>query len=135
MKPAYPLTLYVDGACPLCAREVLWLKRHALPSRLQLVDISSDTFDCEGLGVTLADLQNKLHARSASGQWLTGLDATYWSWRAAGLGTWAMPLGWRPLRPLLLLAYWLFSLARPHLGWLPHPDGSRRCKDHCETRP
>jgi hypothetical protein len=36
---------------------------------------------------------------------------------------------------LLLLAYWLFSLARPHLDWLPHPDGSRRCKDHCETRP
>ena len=35
----------------------------------------------------------------------------------------------------VVLAYWLFSLARPHLGWLPHPDGSRRCKDRCETRP
>lgn len=135
MNPAYPLTLYVDGACPLCAREVLWLRRHASPSRLLLVDISAAGFSCAGLGVTLTELQNKLHARTASGEWLTGLDATYWSWRAAGLGSWAIPLGWRPLRPVWLLAYRLFSLARPHLGWLPHPAGSRRCKDHCETRP
>jgi predicted DCC family thiol-disulfide oxidoreductase YuxK len=135
MNPRFPLTLFVDGACPLCAREIRWLERKAQPSRLQLVDISAADFSTDGLGVSLDQLRARLHARSASGDWLTGLDATYWSWRAAGHGFWAAPLGWRPLRPLLLLAYWLFSLARPHLDWLPHPDGSRRCKDHCETRP
>nr|WP_249934970.1 hypothetical protein [Azotobacter chroococcum] len=78
-------------------------------------------------------LQQCLHARSASGEWFTSIDATLWSWRAAGVGRWVAPLAWRPLRPLFLLAYKLFSLARPHLAWLPHPDGSRRCKGVCPS--
>jgi len=129
MHPKWPLTLYVDGACPLCAREILWLRRHAVPERLLLVDISATDFACPERPVS--QLRDILHARSADGQWLTGVDATYWSWRAAGLDRWATPLGWRPLRPVLLLAYRLFSLARPHLGWLPHPAGASRCVDSC----
>jgi predicted DCC family thiol-disulfide oxidoreductase YuxK len=129
MSPKLPLTLYVDGACPLCAREIIWLRRHASPSRLELSDISAADFVCPER--SLDQLRRTLHARTADGAWLTGLDATYWSWRAAGL-RWAVPLGWKPLRPLLLLSYWLFSLARPHLGWLPHPDGSKRCANRCD---
>ncbi|MCC8343159.1 DUF393 domain-containing protein [Pseudomonas stutzeri] len=125
MTPDLPLTLYVDHSCPLCAREVRWLERQADPTRLRLVDISAAGFDPAGLGVDLPQLRRRLHARSASGIWLTGVDATYWSWRLAGHGRWAAPLGWRPLRPVLRLAYHAFSLLRPHLNWLPHPDGQR----------
>jgi len=131
MSPDLPLTLFVDRSCPLCAREVRWLERQADPAKLLLVDISAPDFNPDGLGCELNQLQRRLHARSASGQWLTGVDATYWSWRLAGHGVWAAPLGWRPLRPLLLLAYWLFSLARPHLDWLPHPEGASRCGTQC----
>lgn len=131
MPPALPITLYVDEACPLCAREVTWLRRHATEDRLRLVDISAPAFGCAERSVE--QLRKKLHARSADGQWLTGIDATYWAWRAAGQDRWAAPLGWKALRPLLLLGYVLFSLVRPHLGWLPHPAGSRRCVDHCDT--
>lgn len=129
--PDLPLTLYVDMACPLCAREIHWLRRHADPARLVLVDISSEAFDPTPLGRSLEALQQCLHARSASGEWLTGIDATLWSWRAAGVGGWVAPLGWRPLRPVFRLVYRLFTLARPHLAWLPHPDGGRRCKEVC----
>ncbi|MBK3867485.1 DUF393 domain-containing protein [Pseudomonas stutzeri] len=131
MLPDLPLTLYVDRACPLCAREVRWLERQADPARLLLVDISAADFDTDGLGRDQAQLRRRLHARSASGQWLTGVDATYWSWRLAGHGFWAAPLGWKLLRPLLLPAYGLFSVLRPHLDWLPHPDGSSRCGAQC----
>jgi len=133
MHPKLPLTLYVDGACPLCAREIIWLRRHATPARLHLMDISAPGFVSESR--SLEQLRSKLHARSADGQWLTGLDATYWSWRAAGVGRWAAPLGWKPLRPLFLLGYWLFSKARPHLDWLPHPNGSKRCVEGCDLDP
>ena len=44
-NPAWPLTLYFDGDCPLCAREIRMLSRHAAPERLLLVDISAEDFD------------------------------------------------------------------------------------------
>lgn len=128
----WPLTLYFDGECPLCAREIKILRRRAIETRLLLVDISRDDFDAKALGFTLEHMQSSLHAHFADGHWVTGLDATLWSWRAAGLGFWAAPLASRTMRPLLELGYRLFCRFRPHLAWLPHPDGSRRCRDkHC----
>lgn len=126
-QPCWPLTLYYDGDCPLCAREIKLLRQRADAQRLCLVDISLNDFHPESIGHSRETLQNRLHARFADGQWVTGLDATLWSWRAAGLERWAAPLTWRALRPLLELGYRLFCRLRPHLDWLPHPDASRRC--------
>lgn len=126
-KTQWPLTLYFDGDCPLCAREIKLLSARATPDRLLFVDISAEAFDATRLGFTAADMASSLHARFADGTWVTGLDATLWSWRAAGLGAWAAPLSWRLTRPLLNIGYRLFCRWRPHLAWLPHPDGSARC--------
>lgn len=133
---AWPLTLYYDGDCPLCAREIRMLSRHASPQRLLLVDISAPDFDPLPLGLSLTTMQNCLHARWADGMWLLGLDASLWSWEAAGLGSWVTPLRWRPLRPLLEWGYRLFCRLRPHLARLPHPDGAARCRkgDSCSTQ-
>ncbi|MBT0623355.1 DUF393 domain-containing protein [Pseudomonas fluorescens] len=128
-KVNWPLTLYFDGECPLCAREIKLLRGHAVKDRLLFVDISSRAFDAQALGFTFEHMQSSLHARFADGRWVTGLDATLWSWRAAGLGFWATPLTWRALRPLLEFSYRLFCRLRPHLAWLPHPDSGRRCVD------
>ncbi|MCQ3028373.1 DUF393 domain-containing protein [Pseudomonas tremae] len=131
-KTHWPLTLYFDGECPLCAREVKILRARAAPDRLSFVDISDEAFDAEAVGFTLAQMESSLHAKFDDGTWVTGLDATLWSWRAAGLGFWAAPLSWRWARPLLNIVYRLFCRWRPHLAWLPHPDGSARCRgDSC----
>ncbi|WP_417706068.1 thiol-disulfide oxidoreductase DCC family protein [Pseudomonas sp.] len=126
---AWPLTLYYDGDCPLCAREIGMLRRHASPLRLLLVDIAAADFDPLPLGVSLSAMQDRLHARWADGEWVLGLDASLWSWEAAGLGSWVAPLRWRPLRPLLEWGYRLFCRLRPHLARLPHPDGAARCQE------
>lgn len=125
----WPLTLYFDGGCPLCAREIKLLSARATPDRLLFVDISDEAFDAKSLGLTLGQMESSLHARFDDGTWVKALDATLWSWRAAGLGIWAAPLSWRLTRPLLNLGYRLFCRWRPHLAWLPHPDGSVRCRD------
>ena len=95
---------------------------------LQLSDIRAADFDPAAIGYSLAQLQNLLHGRFADGHWVTGLDATYWSWTAAGHTWLARPLGWRWLRPTLNSLYRLFCRLRPGLTWLPHPDGARRCQ-------
>ncbi|RMU33537.1 Cell division inhibitor [Pseudomonas syringae pv. primulae] len=126
-KAQWPLTLYFDGECPLCAREIKVLRARAAADRLLFVDISDDVFDASLLGLTLTQMESSLHARFDDGTWVTGLDATLWSWRAAGLGKWVAPLSWPILRPLFTVLYRLFCRFRPHLAWLPHPDGGRRC--------
>lgn len=125
----WPLTLYFDGDCPLCAHEIKVLRARALPERLHFIDISDPAFDAQSLGFTRAHMESLLHARFSDGTWVTGLDATLWSWRAAGLGLWAAPLSWRWARPLFNVGYRLFCRWRPHLAWLPHPNGSARCRD------
>ncbi|WP_150629394.1 thiol-disulfide oxidoreductase DCC family protein [Pseudomonas fluorescens] len=133
-KEPWPLTLYFDGTCPLCAREIIILRRHAAENRLLCVDINNADFDANALGFTFEQMQASLHASFADGHWVKGLDATLWSWRAAGLGVWATPLTWPAIRPLLAVGYRLFCRLRPHLAWLPHPDGRRRCvDDRCEV--
>ena len=126
-----PLTLFVDQSCPLCAREARLLKRRAVPSRLQLVDISVPGFTPAPGYPSLTQLQSCLHARTAKGVWYTGIDATLYSWQAAGLGIWVMPLKLKPLRPLWRGLYALFVWLKPHLAWLPHPEGKARCSNHC----
>jgi predicted DCC family thiol-disulfide oxidoreductase YuxK len=137
-KNQWPLTLYFDSACPLYAREIETLRPRAAPDRLIFVDMRDAAFDPESLGFTLDLMESSLHARFHDGTWVTGLDATLWSWRAAGLGVWTAPLSWRLIKPLLNVGYLIFCRSRPYLAWLPHPDGSRRCReDTCavsETR-
>jgi len=126
-----PVTLFVDESCPLCARETRLLRRHAQPERLRLINISAAGFAADPDGPQLSQLQSLLHARTASGQWHTGIDASLYSWRAADLGFWVAPLGFKPLRPLWHALYALFVWLKPHLAWLPHPQGKARCTNHC----
>jgi predicted DCC family thiol-disulfide oxidoreductase YuxK len=127
------VTLFVDESCPLCAREVRLLRHQAQPEHLQLIDISAANFTPDPSGPSLLELKNCLHARTANGQWHTGIDATLYSWRAAGLGQWVAPLGLKPLRPLWLGLYQLFVWLKPHLAWLPHPEGKARCSTQCTS--
>ena len=132
MLPHWPLRLYYDGDCPLCAREVALLRRRNGAERLVLIDISQPDFDPASTPFSLIQLQTVLHAQDANGHWLKGLDATYASWLAADLWQLSWLLAWRPLRRLLHPLYRLFCWLRPGLTWLPHPDGASRCtKDRC----
>jgi len=131
----WQLTLYFDGEYPLCSREIKILSRRPIEARLLFFDISRDDFDAKALGFTLEQMQSSLHASFTAGRGVTGLDATLWSWRAAGMGMWATPLTWRVIRPLFAVGYSLFCRLRPYLAWLPHPDDSRRCRDNRCTVP
>ena len=65
-SPHWPLTIYYDGDCPLCAREIRFLNRHANAQRLLLIDIGSEAFQADCVGIDT--LINRLHARFADGQ-------------------------------------------------------------------
>jgi len=90
-----PLTVYYDKSCPLCATEM-----HALrdldPKGFRLVDCSAPDF----VDAMREDMMARMHARSADGRWLTGLDAFEAIYAAAGLKRVARIWGNARLRPV-----------------------------------
>lgn len=102
-EPAYPLTVFYDASCPLCATEMHALRERDKRGRLLLVDCSARTFDDAPLigdGLRRADLMARMHARDSRGHWYVALDAFEAIYRAAGLDRAASLWGSPALRPL-----------------------------------
>ena len=104
----YPLTVFYDASCPMCASEMHALRDLDTHGRLKLVDCSAPEFRDDGLraeGITRAVLMGRIHARDAHGRWLIGLDCFEAVYRAAGLEDAARVWGDPRLRRLLDALY------------------------------
>lgn len=101
-------TLYYDGQCPLCRREIDRL-RAARGAAIALVDI-------HGLGadapIDRDELLRSLHLRRADGQWLRGADANVSAWDGTAKARWLAALRWPLVRPLTDLGYRLWAAWR-----------------------
>ncbi len=96
------LTIYYDASCPLCATEMLTLRRHAGEGRLRLLDCSAADFEDAAMaaaGLTRAELLRCIHARDGDGQWLCGVGVFERVYRIAGIESVARVLENRWLRP------------------------------------
>lgn len=90
-------TLYYDGACPLCRREIRQLtKLHK--GTLTVVDIN--TMNPPLAPEEYDQRMAVLHLQTSEGEWLTGLDATVRAWSHTRWGWLVRPLRWPLLRPL-----------------------------------
>ena len=97
------LTIWFDGACPLCSREIALMKRLDRRDAILFVDVAGRALaDCP---IDRAELLARLHA-SENGQMLSGASAFAAMWRA-------IPL----LRPIGLLARIPFVLALLERGY------------------
>ncbi|RAH38839.1 DUF393 domain-containing protein [Halomonas sp. SL1] len=70
-----PVTLFHDGHCPFCQREVAWLARHPRRERVRLVDIQTTDVAAEW-GRSFEVMMGRLHLRDADGTWFVGMDAS-----------------------------------------------------------
>jgi len=105
----YPLTVFYDASCPMCASEMQALRARDTRGHLAPVDCSAPQFDDEeGLlaeGITREKLMTLIHARDARGRWLVGVDCFEAAYRAVGLEGAARLWGDRRLRPVLQRVY------------------------------
>jgi len=105
MKPRklalrYPVTVYYDASCPMCAAEMHALKKRDGHGRLTLVDCSAPGFPDQVEGVSRQAMMERIHARDADGVWRVGVEVFEAAYRAVGL-TWTARLwGNRFLRPM-----------------------------------
>ena len=117
----YPLTLYYDGACPLCMAEMRNLMlRNQREQRLRFVDIAAPGFEAPA-GVTRDKLARLLHAQAPDGTWLRGVDTFVAMYEAVGVPWVARALSAPGLRPLADRLYpWVARNRRLFPRWLAH---------------
>lgn len=113
--------LYYDGACPLCRKEVNWLKKRCAHKgyTLAFADISDLSFNPEPTGRSLDTLMKALHLQGPNGEWWVAMDATRIIYREIGLGWLMAPTGWPVLKPLFDGLYAGFAKVRPRLQRQP----------------
>ncbi len=81
MPVTYPLTVFYDGACGVCSKEIAHYRALA-DQRICFVNIAGTDFDAASYGRTMAEFQAQLHARDAQGQFFTGVEAFRRLWDA-----------------------------------------------------
>ena len=107
----YPLTVFYDGACPICAREMALMKRLDRTQRLTLLDFSLAGFAAPA-DLAVTDLSAVIHAQWADGTVITGVEVFRAIWEAIGLG-FLSRLSRLPLvAPLMVTAYRWFARNR-----------------------
>ena len=107
----YPLTVFYDGACPICAREMALMKRLDRTQRLTLLDFSLAGFAAPA-DLAVTDLSAVIHAQWADGTVITGVEVFRAIWEAIGLG-FLSRLSRLPLvAPLMVTAYGWFARNR-----------------------
>lgn len=115
-------TVFFDGSCPLCSREIQHYRQLPGSDSIHWVDASCEPTALSEAGLSVATAMRRLHARDASGDWHVGLDAFLLIWRRLPRYGWvAWLLGNRLARPLFSRLYNVFA------DWRYR----RRCKQGC----
>lgn len=106
------VTVWHDGSCPLCRREIALMRMLATPGAIAFVDVTG-TGTCP---LDRAEMLTRFHAREDGGPLLSGAAAFAAMWRAVPL---LRPLGLaarnRLVLSLLERLYLRFLRVRPRL--------------------
>ena len=111
----YALTVFFDGACPICAREIALMKRLDRKQQLAFCDFSRSDYDAASIGLAPAELGRIIHARWADGSVITGVEVFRAMWDAVGLGVLTKLSRLSLVEPLVLKAYAWFARNRLRL--------------------
>jgi len=133
----YPLTIFFDGSCPLCNREIALLTQFDDHQQLRVVDCSATDF-APVEGHARETLMALIHARDAAGAWLIGAPVFAAAYRATGFASIASVWGSPRLQPMWRVVYpwiarnrmWLSKLgAIDVMTWLLHRLHARGAKN------
>lgn len=110
------LTVFYDGACPMCRREIGFYRRRRGADRLRWVDVSALPEADVAPGLSRTAALGRFHVRTPDGRLHGGGAAFARLWAALpGFRPFGLLLGCRPLVWGLEAAYRLFLPLRPRL--------------------
>jgi predicted DCC family thiol-disulfide oxidoreductase YuxK len=107
------ITVFYDGKCGLCRREIDHYKHIAPQGVFEWVDITVDANTIQRLGISYADGLKLLHAQDAQGKMHVGVDAFILIWlQIPRWRVFASIVGAGFIRPFANIAYKAFAAWR-----------------------
>lgn len=122
------LTLFYDGRCPLCQAEILFLSRRNQHNLLQFVDIHTDEFQPQAMGVTCEQAMAAMYGQLDDGRLFQGAAVFALAYQRANLPRLAWFLSLRPMQPLFQWGYRVFARNRYALSKVLGPLALRLVK-------
>jgi predicted DCC family thiol-disulfide oxidoreductase YuxK len=113
MSTLHRLTVYFDGSCPMCRREIAVYRRLPQAASVDWVDVSTGA---ELGSLSCAQAMARFHVRDRQGRLFSGAAAFSRMWRLFPGWRWLGWLSaWPPFSWLFEGAYRLFLPLRPRL--------------------
>lgn len=119
------LTILFDGLCPVCAREMGFLRNRDRARRIEFVDIAAAGFDPGRFGLSMPQVIGAMHAVLPDGRVIVGVEVFRRAYALVGLGWLLRWTAWPLLRPVADFGYRIFARVRPRFSKLP------ACGDRC----
>ena len=124
------LTLLFDGGCPLCVREVRFLRGRDRHHRIAFVDIDASDYDPTAYAdISYPMAMGRIHALKSNGDVLQDVAVFREAYRLIGLGWLYAPTRWPFVAPLANLACGFWASRR--LQWTGRSDLDTLCEDRC----
>lgn len=107
------LTVYYDGGCPICSREIGFYRARPGAECFDWVDVAGDGLEVLGLGLSRNAALARMHVRRADGTLLTGAAAFAEMWRhMPGFRLLGSVLSLPPLLAVAEMGYRVFLIGR-----------------------
>ena len=122
------LILLFDGGCPLCLREVKFLRSRDTLDNISFIDIDSPKYQPDLYsGISYKDAMGRIHAINESGEILKDVAVFREAYRLIGLGWIYAPTSWPILGSLIDQVYKLWAQLR--LPLTRRPSLEQLCKE------
>ena len=128
MKSVEPITVYYDGSCPICQKEICHYKKISTTQNIIWHDISKDTDCLKNIGISQVEALKWLYSKDQNGAVLRGLDSFILIWRQ--LERWRILsylVSCPGIKQVLQAAYYLFA------NWRFKKRGYNRLSENKDT--
>lgn len=125
------ISVYYDGLCQLCSREINHYKTMSGAHRISFVDITSAEFAAEAEGLDPVKIHESLHVKDSEGNLFIGVDAFVKIWAQLDSLKMLVPVAsCGPIKKIMEAGYFVFAKIRPLL-----PRKSCADSPYCEVSP
>lgn len=106
------IEVFFDGDCPLCSKEIKFLKKLDKQNKIVFTDIADKNFEASNYGLTFDDFMAEIRGRLPDGTMISGVEVFRRLYGAVGLDWTVAITRWPVVSSVLDIGYKWFAKNR-----------------------